>query len=131
MAQQRIIRLEADGQRAIRFLTSLPVDIGDKRKATVTITRTGTFTDPRYGKFDITLAMLNTMVKNFRANVIGQDVFIDVAHKHSDGAAAKILSLFVDGSRLRAEVEFTDFGVDAVKKRGFRYLSAEYVEEWT
>src|SRR5690606_125563 len=55
---------------------------------------------------------------------------IDVAHKPADGAAAKVLALSVDGNRLRADVEFTQFGVDAVQQRGFRYLSAEFVDDY-
>ncbi|MBY0233362.1 MAG: phage protease, partial [Burkholderiaceae bacterium] len=96
----------------------------------VTVTRTGSFTDPRYGKFDITPAMLAQMVSNFEARVLGQDVFIDVAHKPSDGAAGKVLKLAVEGNKLRALVEWTAFGIEAVRQRGFAYLSAEYHEQW-
>jgi hypothetical protein len=71
------------------------------------------------------------MVQNFDKRVLGQDVFIDVAHKPSDGAAAKILKLAVENGRLRALVEWTSFGVSAVKDRGFHYLSAEFHEQWT
>lgn len=96
----------------------------------VTITRTGSFTDPRYGRFEITREMLLSMVRNFDARTYGQDIFIDVAHKPADGAAAKVLSLKVDGNRLRATVAFTPFGVQAVRERGFRYLSAEFVDDY-
>ena len=96
----------------------------------VTVTRTGTFTDPRYGRFSITQAMLNSFVTNFDAGVLGREVFIDRAHKPDDGAAAKLLSLSVDGDRLRADAAFTPFGVDLVKNRGFRYLSADYIEDY-
>ena len=96
----------------------------------VTVTRTGTFTDPRYGQFDITPAMLAQMVANFEARVLGQDVFIDVNHKPGDGAAAKVLKLAVEGGKLRALVQWTAYGIDAVKGRGFAYLSAEYHENW-
>lgn len=114
----------------VRFL-SMPVRLADgARTSWVTVTRTGTFTDRRYGEFEITPAMLAQMVSNFDARVLGQDVFIDVAHKPSDGAAARVLQLAVDGTRLRALVEWTDFGIEAVKKRGFAYLSAEYHENW-
>lgn len=114
----------------VRFY-SLPVKLAEgARTSWVTVTRTGTFTDPRYGQFDITPAMLAQMVANFEARVLGQDVFFDVAHKPSDGAACRVLQLAVDGGRLRALVEWTDFGIDAVLKRGFSYLSAEYHEDW-
>jgi len=128
MRRARHIRL-SDPTTARRVLTG-PVQLADEGTSWVTITRTGSFSDPRYGQFEITLAMLNNMVANFDARVLGVDVFIDVNHQPGDGAAARILALKVEGQRLRAQVEWTDFGKKAVKERGFRYLSAEYHEQW-
>lgn len=132
MQTARHIRLaQGDEARTVRLLSSLASDpSADRRRQTVTLTRTGEFSDPRYGQFSITKEMLQSMVRNFTAKVVGTDIFIDVSHQPADGAAASILSLAVDGNRLRAEVEFTDFGIDAIKKRGFRYLSAEYHEDF-
>lgn len=132
MQTARHIRLaEGDDARTVRLLSSLASEpSADRRRQTVTLTRTGEFSDPRYGSFSITKEMLLSMVRNFQSKVVGTDIFIDVAHQPADGAAASIVSLAVDGNRLRAEVEFTDFGIDAIKKRGFRYLSAEYHEDW-
>lgn len=118
----------------VRFL-SQAINLADGATQTwVTLTRTGDFSDPRYGDFSITLSMLQKMVQNFDAHVAGQDIFLDVAHKHSDGAAAKVLKLAIEPagntSKLRALVEWTPFGIDAVRNRGFAYLSAEYHEAW-
>ena len=99
-------------------------------KSTVTVTRCGTFSDPRYGQFSITPTMLTEMVSNFNKRVYGQDIFIDVAHKPDDGAAAKITRLHFDGQHLLADVEWTAWGRQAVKERGFQYLSAEYHEDY-
>lgn len=125
--------LEAEGTgRRMRFvcdLAGIKLGEGDATRE-VTVTRTGTFTDPRYGKFEISREMLLAMVRNFDARTYGQDIFIDVAHKPADGAAAKILALKVDGNRLRAVAQFTPFGIDAVKSRGFTYLSAEFVDDY-
>lgn len=128
---RRILLAEGDGASGrVRFL-SMPVELAEGAKTSwVTVTRTGTFTDPRYGSFDITPAMLAQMVANFEARVLGQDVFIDVAHDHSAGAAGQVLKLAVEGTRLRALVQWTEFGIDAVRKRGFSYLSADYHEDW-
>jgi hypothetical protein len=71
------------------------------------------------------------MVGNFNNRVLGQDVFLDVAHRPNDGAAGKFVRLSVENGRLRGLVEWTAFGVAAVKERGFTYLSAEYHEAWT
>ncbi|HET8555286.1 MAG TPA: hypothetical protein VFL78_10705 [Rhodanobacteraceae bacterium] len=133
-AAPRHFRLDEGGahDKAMRFMCSLEgVSLSEGSPRTeVTITRTGKFYDPRYGHFEITRDMLLSMVRNFDAQVYGQDISLDVAHKPEDGAAAKILSLKVDGNRLRAQVEFTKYGVAAVKDRGFRYLSAEFVEDF-
>lgn len=127
----RLFRLSSDHTEALRVCSAaatLPAE--GKKTSWVTLTRTGSFTDPRYGRFEITAPMLSSMVKNFDAGVVGQDVFLDVNHRPGDGSAAKILKLSVEGNRLRALVEWTDFGLKAVKERGFSYLSAEYHENW-
>lgn len=125
---RRILLSEPQPGRVVHCLSSLPVLAEGVRTSTVTITRTGTFTDPRYGEFTITRDMLLSMVRNFESRVVGQDIAIDVAHNPNHGAAAFIRSLTVEGERLRAQVEWTEFGIEAVKQRGFRYLSAEYHE---
>lgn len=101
-----------------------------QHRSWVTVTRTGSFTDPRYGRFEITPKMLTDMVRNFDAGVVGTDIFIDVDHKPGDGAAAKVLALRVDNGRLRAQVEWTAHGVEAVRRKGFTYLSAEFHDDW-
>lgn len=114
----------------VRFLSSAVKLADDQKTSWITLTRTGTFNDPRYGDFEITRAMLAQMVANFDNRVLGQDVFIDVAHKPDDGAAAKVMRLSVEGDRLRALVEWTPYGIQSVKQKGFTYLSAEYHEAW-
>lgn len=132
MAVPRHIRLDSGVYSgAVRALSGLHVDLEDgKSSSWVTVTRTGSFSDPRYGKFEITRPMLLAMVANFDQRTFGQDVFIDVAHKPDGGAAGKILKLTVEGDRLRALVEWTPLGLSAIRERGFRYLSAEYHENW-
>lgn len=121
---------KGDTPGVVRFL-SQSVQLADgATQSWVTLTRTGNFSDPRYGDFSITLDMLGQMVDNFNKRVLGQDVFIDVSHRPSDGAAGKVLKLSVDSGKLRALVEWTPFGMDAIKQRGFTYLSAEYHEAW-
>lgn len=136
MRGNRIIRLSEDhGGRTLRFVSGLSKTLGDglsgdKPQTWVTVTRTGRFSDPRYGEFDITRPMLDEMVKNFDANTYGQKIFLDVAHKPENGAAAEVLKLAIEGDRLRALVAWTPKGVKAVKEDGFVYLSAEYHENF-
>ncbi len=138
MRGSRHFRLSEPGDsqgRTIRFVSGLPVALaeglaGDKPTSWVTITRTGKFFDRRYGEFDITRAMLAEMVKNFDAGTYGQEIFLDVSHEPDKGAAAKVIKLAIEGDRLRAQVEWTPYGVEAIKQRGFRYLSAEFHDNW-
>lgn len=74
----------------VRFL-SQSISLAEGAKTSwITLTRVGQFHDPRYGDFAITPAMLAQMVQNFDGRVLGQDVFIDVAHRPDDGAAPSI-----------------------------------------
>lgn len=91
----------------------------------VTITRQGTFTDPRYGEVSLTQEMFESLITNFNNNSYGQDIFLDLSHEPANGAAATVKRLFTDGKKLCAEVEWYQFGIDAVKKKGMKYLSAE------
>lgn len=127
----RVIRLSEGGDgRLVRFVSE-SIRLGENQPSSwVTVTRTGDFSDPRYGKFAITRPMLDAMVKNFTERTYGQDIFIDVAHKPENGAAGKVVALAVEGDRLRAKVEWTPMGVEAVQAKGYAYLSAEYHENW-
>lgn len=128
---RRILLGEDDKAAGLVRFYSQAIELADGTRQTwVTITRTGDFSDPRYGDFKITPTHLEQMVANFNSRVLGQEVFLDVAHKPNDGAAGKFLKLAIENGRLRGLVEWTDFGIDAVKKRGFSYLSAEYHENW-
>jgi len=116
-----VIHLLSD---AVKVDTSSLSNNGSKRTV-VTITRTGKFYDPRYGEFELTQSMFDSMIKNFSENVFGQDINIDIAHQPENGAGAVVRRLFTDRGRLRAEVEWYELGVNKVLKEGFKYLSAE------
>ncbi|ERE05314.1 hypothetical protein O166_10105 [Pseudogulbenkiania ferrooxidans EGD-HP2] len=62
----------------------------------VTLSREGSFSDPRYGRFEISRDMQLAMVRNFEAGVAGTDIFLGVNHQPGDGAAAKVCKLAVD-----------------------------------
>ncbi|AYA63820.1 phage protease [Alteromonas sp. RKMC-009] len=127
----RRIQLEAPAEtRTVRFLASAVSVDAERQSSVVTVTRTGQFFDPRYGQFEITPVMLQSMVDNFNKGVFGQDISIDRAHNPADGAAGTITRLFLDRNKLRAEVAWTPFGHDLIKQKGYRYLSAEFMENF-
>jgi len=127
MQKSVIFRLSENQSQAVRFLSGVHVSLADGKKTSwITLTRTGSFTDPRYGSFDITNEMLLSMVSNFHKGTYGQDIVVDLNHDIKGGAAADIKDLKVEGNRLRALVEWTPQGIDAVKNKRMKYLSAEF-----
>lgn len=126
----RIIKLTSASSKTVRFLASAVSVDSERKTSVVTLTRTGQFFDPRYGKFDITTTMLNQMVANFDSGVFGQDIMIDRAHEANAGAAGTITKLFLDGNKLRAEVAWTTYGLELIEEKGYRYMSAEFHENF-
>jgi len=127
MQKSVIFRLSENSAQAVRFLSGVSVTLADGKKTSwITLTRTGSFTDPRYGSFDITNEMLLSMVSNFHKGTYGQDIVVDLNHDIKGGAAADIKDLKVEGNRLRALVEWTPQGIEAVKNKRMKYLSAEF-----
>lgn len=123
-APQGLIRLSTT-----RLATQRDTKPGDR--TVIHLARVVEFRDHFYGKVKLTAKLFQQMIDNFEANTYGQDIFIDVSHNPGEGAAATIKKLFLDGTKFRAEVEWNEYGIDAVKKRGFRYLSIDFTTEYT
>lgn len=98
----------------------------------VQLLRAGVYHDPRYGEFPVTKDMLFSMVKNFDENVLKIDIAIDYGHKSDEEAAAwiKKLSLEKDGTELWADVEWTDSGQKTLAGKRYRYLSADFTDDY-
>ena len=93
----------------------------------IQIARTGKFKHPEYGEFDITKADLQEMARNFKANVRGQDIPIDIDHDHKGGAVGWIRSVQVkDGDALWATPEWTEDGERLVADGRFKYFSPHF-----
>ncbi|OQX16140.1 MAG: hypothetical protein BWK73_04565 [Thiothrix lacustris] len=124
--------LNEPSSSAIRYLGGVRVVLSEKKTtSTVEIIRTGNFDHAEYGAFAVTADHLDSFVRNFNGNAYGQKIFIDVGHKPQDGAAGEIKQLYVDGNTLKALVEWTPYGLQAIRERGCIYLSADYYENWT
>jgi len=101
-----------------------------KRRHVVTLARVVTFRDQFYGKLTLSKAMFQKMIRNFDAGVFGQKIYLDVSHQTYKGSAGEFIRLFMDGNKLRGEVEFTDYGIDAVKKLLMQYISIEFTADY-
>jgi phage I-like protein len=98
----------------------------------IQIIRVGNYKHPDYGNFKVTLATLQSMVKNHEENVRGIDLAIDYGHAADREAAAWIKKLSIENeSELWAEVEWTPTGASAVGGKEYRYLSADFDFEFT
>lgn len=128
--QPRRLQL-SDDTRQMRYLGGQPVTLAESANTSlIEIIRTGTFQHAQYGEFNVTDAHLDSFVRNFAENAYGQAIFVDVGHKPQDGAAAKILELKRSGNSLKALVQWTPYGIAAIRDRNMIYLSADYCENW-
>jgi hypothetical protein len=106
-------------------------DSGDRIRK-MQILRTGGFSDPRYGRFDITKKMLSQMVKNFSEGVRGVIPALDYKHDSEDVAAGWFKNLYLvdDGNELWAEIEMTPKGDKVLSDKEFGYVSADFDTEY-
>ena len=100
----------------------------------IQVLKTGTFFDPRYGKFTITRKLFSEMISNFKKNTIKKEVSLDYIHAAEDKAAAWFKDLYekdVDGvSGLFAKVELTGSGKCSLSEKDFKYVSADFDPKW-
>lgn len=94
----------------------------------IQVLKVGTFTDPRYGKFEITSKMLAEMVVNFEKGIRGVIPALDFGHDSEGRAAGWIKKLFLseDGTKLFADVELSGSGKQAIESKDYGYISAEF-----
>lgn len=107
--------------------------LGDEeRLRSMQILRTGEFSDPRYGRFEITKPMLAQMVNNFAQGVRGVIPALDYKHESDDVAAGwfKRLWLADDGNELWADIEMTPKGEKILGDKEFGYVSADFDTEY-
>lgn len=104
---------------------------GDRIRS-MQILRTGEFSDPRYGRFEITKQMLAEMVANFAEGVRGVIPALDYKHESDDVAAGwfKRLYLMENGDELWADIEMTPKGEKILGDKEFGYVSADFDTEY-
>lgn len=111
---------------------------GDVATSEVQIAKTGTFSDPRYGKFAITINDFKRWIANFQMlnkkdGRLGLPVDIDHGpeKKGETEAAGWITALTVKNDReLWATVEWNSLGKELVSDRRYAYLSPSYTANY-
>jgi len=108
------------------FVSSKAIDTtdlsSDARVSTIEILKVGKVPDRN---FTVTPKMLEDFVKNFKENVIGNDIPVNLSHKKTEEAAGWILELSVKDDTLLAKVEWTPLGVSKVQGKEFKFTSSE------
>lgn len=115
----------------------------DKEKEFITRTcqlcKTGVFFSPWYGEMKITREIFETMIKNFRDNLLryepGPVLPMDVSHDPSQGAPGWIHDLYLEDAedgrvKLMAVIEWNKFGIELISQKRYRYTSITFCQKW-
>lgn len=97
------------------------IDLSQKQ-STIEVLKVGKIHDRN---LEITQAMLDDYVANWKAGVYGTDLQVNLSHDREGVAAGWIKNLFRDGDILKATVEWTPLGEEQVSTKQFRYISSE------
>lgn len=124
----------------LMFVVPTPGDVtlnDDVATSEVQLAKTGTFFDPRYGKFKITLAEFRKWIDNFTSLSVADGrlgIPIDVDHSPSKSGETKavgwVKSLRVKGDRLMGKVEWNKLGRELVADKQYAYLSPDYAHNY-
>ncbi len=106
---------------------------GQKVPTKVQILKTGTFSHPRYGVFEITSQTLSEMKAHFDNKIRGIDMAFDYFHESDKEASAWVKELVLEesGTELWAEVDWTPKAEQKLSERELRYFSPDFAFQWT
>lgn len=79
---------------------------------------------------EITMSMLEDYVRNFKANVYGTEVQVNLEHNRGSQAAGWISEIFIQGESLMARVDWTELGKDMISKKLFKFVSSELAPQY-
>ena len=116
------------------YITEITLDeSGDDDKPVISteqILRKGTFEHPMYGKLQFDDELFDKLIGNFNKNVRKVDIAVDVEHRPEEGAAGWFRKLFKKDDGLYAEIEWTEKGVELIKGKIYKYMSADYTPNY-
>lgn len=104
--------------------------LADTTTITIDVFREGKWYHPKHGIIEGNQQLFEDFIKNWKNNVLGRDIMFDQNHKPEDGGTGLVKDLFIEGDKLRAKVELTNFGKDLIQNKGFRYFSPEYTNKY-
>jgi phage I-like protein/cation transport regulator ChaB len=111
------------------YFNTINLSEGENIPNSVEIMRVGKWQHPVYGNFKITNETMKNIISNFDNKVRGTDISFDLEHgstNHKSEAVCWVKKLRKEGSKLFAEVEWTDLGIEKIKSKSFKYFSPEF-----
>jgi len=99
--------------------------VADGARSTIQVLRTWSWNHPVYGSFSVSESTLDEFVLNFRNNVRGVDLCVDVNHDPDHRAIWWYREVYRSGDQLFADIEWTDEGAMIVNSKAYRYFSPE------
>jgi len=92
----------------------------------------GTYYHEYWGELTYTPEKLARMVKNFHDGVYGQELPVDIDHELKlSGAVGYITDMRIGtAGAIEVKVDWTDRGTTLLAEDRFKYVSADYFEEW-
>lgn len=95
------------------------------------ILETGKFTKDGVN-FQVDSDQMESFVRNFKDQVLGTDPPVNFGHERGGKASGWVKDLFLDPSKTKlfAVIKWTAAGLDALKGRTWRYLSAEFMNRF-
>ena len=101
-----------------------------KNEIWVNVLPLGEFVDVRYGRVKITKDMITQMVENFKNKIPTYEPPLTIVHKDELGAYGKVVDMEAREDGLWIKLSLTEEGVKLLSEKKFRYLSAEFVENY-
>ena len=91
------------------------------------------FQDPRYGKVSLTKELAQKIEENFKNGVPSYELSLDIEHgkdANHPGAYGKITKVEARDDGLWVYSEPDEEGVELIKRKKFKYMSATYAEKY-
>lgn len=98
-----------------------------EKVTTLEVLRVGVIRDRDW---KITKKMLEEYVQNFKDNVYGTEIQVNLEHKRGSEAAGWVKDLYLEDDKLMAKVEWTELGMEKISKKLFKFVSAELAGEY-
>lgn len=110
----------------IHFVTPINLEEGSN-VVEIELLRTGIIQDRM---LEITDSMLEDYVRNYKANVYGTELQINLNHMRGTDAAGWIVDVYKSGVSLMAKVELTILGVEKIKNKLYKFVSSELAPQY-